>query len=95
MDEEDLKKLFLSVVEDQSQNTQAILQVFTVLIRSTLKYRDHMLVSKGIVITVEDVRIALRWLVPAFATGEMPETENKKSLGLLELWVHELGKKAR
>ncbi|MBC8462084.1 MAG: hypothetical protein H8D67_29305 [Deltaproteobacteria bacterium] len=49
-----------------------------------------MLESKGVVVTVEDVRTSLNWLVPALAIGNMPETDKKVSLELLKLWLDDL-----
>jgi len=72
------------------QDTEANRQVFSILVRSTLQYRDKMLSSKGVTVTVEDVRAALDWLIPAIATGNMPETDNKIRLGLLQLWLKQL-----
>jgi len=66
--------------------------MFSLLIQSTLRYRDEMLSSKGVVVTVGDVRAALGWLIPALATGNMPETANI-SMGLLDLWMDELRRK--
>ena len=90
MEERDIYRLFFNVVEDSTQNTDAVRRVFTILIRSTLRYRDQILESRGVVITVEDVRIALRWLVPALMTGHLPETDDKIRLDLLKLWLDEL-----
>ena len=80
----------MSVLESPGQDTDDTWQVFSILIKSTLKYRDDMLASRGIVVTVDDVRTCLGWLVPALETGNMPETENKVGLGLLKLWLEEL-----
>jgi len=88
--ETDIKKLFMSVLEHPRQNTDATRQVFSTLVRSTLKYRDDMLASEDIVVTVDDVRVCLGWLVPALATGNMPDTENKVHMGLLKLWLEDL-----
>jgi hypothetical protein len=49
-----------------------------------------MLKSRGIVITVEDVRTALDWLIPSLKTGRLPETGDKKRLDLLKLWLDEI-----
>ncbi|MCD4715783.1 MAG: hypothetical protein K8R45_03460 [Desulfobacterales bacterium] len=91
MHETDIRKLFMSVLEYPGQDTDAARQVFSTLVKSTLKYRDDMLVSENIVVTVDDVRTCLGWLVPALATGNMPDTENRVGLGLLKLWLEELG----
>ena len=81
----------MSVLEYPGQDTDAARQVFSTLVKSTLKYRDDMLVSENIVVTVDDVRTCLGWLVPALATGNMPDTESRVGLGLLKLWLEELG----
>ena len=90
MEESEIEKLFLSVAEDLGQDTDATRQVFSILIRATLKYRDDTLASRGVVVTVEDVRTSLNWLVPALATGNIPAIDNEVSLGLLKQWLSEL-----
>ena len=65
MEDREIYKLFMSVAEHSGQKDDAAREVFSALVRSTLKYRDHVLESKGIVVTVEDVRVALGWLVPS------------------------------
>jgi hypothetical protein len=90
LDETDIRKLFTGVLEDPRQDTDDARHVFSILVKTTLRYRDEMLSSRGIAVTVEDVRTSLNWLVPVLATGEMPETKNKTSLGLLKIWLDEL-----
>ena len=90
MEDRDVYKLFLSVLEHPGQNTEDIRRFFSVLVRSTLKYRDHMLESDGIIVTVEDVRTVLGWLVPSLLSGQLPETNNRVRLALLEIWMDEL-----
>jgi hypothetical protein len=90
MEDRDLYELFLSVAEHSGQTDGATMEVFSALVRSTLKYRDHLLESKGITVTVEDVRIALGWLVPSLQTGRLPETDDKIRLDLLKIWLDEL-----
>jgi len=80
----------MSVLEDPKQDSHNLREVFSIMIRSTLKYRDDMRATKGVVVTVEDVRTSLQWLVPVLATGTLPQTDNKVSLGLLEIWLEEL-----
>lgn len=90
MDETTIQKLFMSALEHPGQNTDAIRHVFSVLVKATLKYRDDILASSGVVVTVEDVRTSLGWLIPALTTGELPETDNKMRLDLLRIWLKEL-----
>ncbi|MBW1765362.1 MAG: hypothetical protein JRJ23_11630 [Deltaproteobacteria bacterium] len=90
MEERDTYRLFLNVAKHSGQNTDAIRSVFSLLVRSTLRYRDIVLESKGVVVTVEDVRTVLGWLVPSLASGRLPETDNKIRLDLLKIWLDEL-----
>ena len=90
MDETDIQKLFTEAIEYPQQDTGPGRKVFSTLIRSTLEYRDDLKASSGVVVTVEDVRACLNWLVPAMATGNMPETDNEIRLGLLKIWLKEL-----
>ncbi|MFC1533955.1 hypothetical protein ACFL7M_11390 [Thermodesulfobacteriota bacterium] len=90
MEERDIYVLFSSVAENSARNNKAVKEVFSALIRSTLRYRDNMLKAGGTVLTVEDVRSALDWLVPSLKTGRLPQTDDKIKLDLLKLWLDEL-----
>jgi hypothetical protein len=90
MEDKDIYELFMSVAEHSGQKDDATREVFSVLVRSTLKYRDHVLESKGITVTVEDVRVALGWLIPSLQTGRLPDTDDKIRLDLLKIWLDEL-----
>jgi hypothetical protein len=92
LDEIDIEKLFISALKDSGQDTEAVRGVFSTLVHTTLRYRDEVLAARGEVVTVEDVRTCLRWLLPALATGNVPQTDNDVRFGLLKLWVEELGK---
>ena len=54
MEDRDIYELFLSVAEHSGQTDEGTREVFSALVRSTLRYRDHVLESKGITVTVED-----------------------------------------
>jgi hypothetical protein len=90
MEDRDLYKLFLSVADHPSQNTEDIRKVFSILVPSTLRYRDQIMQSDGTVVTSEDVRIVLDWLVPCLISGRLPVTKNKIRLDLLKIWLDEL-----
>lgn len=90
VEEPDINKLFLSVAEHAGKDVRAEKEIFSALVKSTLKYRDHMRKSEGIVVTVEDVRVALNWLLPALATGKLPGSNNRLRLGLLKIWLDEI-----
>lgn len=80
----------MSVAENPAAMDDSVREVFSTLIKSTLRYRDHMKKYEGAVVTVEDVRTALDWLVVSLKTGRLPDTDNRICLDLLKLWLDEL-----
>jgi len=90
MEENDIERLFLSVAGNGVRGDDGVREVFSLLVTSTLRYRDHLLASRGITLTVEDVRVALSWLVPALSTGTLPRTDEKVRLDLLKIWLDEM-----
>jgi hypothetical protein len=90
LEADDIEKLFLSVLEDSGQDTDDARRIFSTLVRSTLEFRDRILATRDMVVTVEDVCASLEWLIPALAEGRMPETESEIRLGLLNAWFQEL-----
>ena len=90
MEEKDIESLFLSVAEASESQTREVKDVFSVLVRSTLQYRDDMLATEGIIITVEDVRVTLEHLVPFLETGRLPGTTDHIKLDLLKIWKDNL-----
>jgi len=90
LEADDIEKLFLRVLEDSGQDTDTNRQVFSILVKSTLEYRDRVLASKDVVVNVKDVRTSLDWLVSVLATGKMPASDKKISMDLLKIWLREL-----
>lgn len=93
MDESGIEELLLKVLDRTGHKDDAAQRVFASLVRSTLEYRDRTLESKGVVVTVEDVRACLDWLVPILASGNMPDMDNEIRQGLLKAWLAELTKR--
>jgi hypothetical protein len=90
MEDKDIYMLFSSMLGDSRVVNESVRQVFSILVKSTLRYRDQILESRGMVITVQDVRIALDCLVTSLKTGRLPEKVKKERLDLVKLWLDEL-----
>ena len=90
VDDKDLETLFRSIGEESEAYPEGARRIFNILIRVTLDYRDRMFASRGLVVTVHDVRTSLSWLIPALATGNIPSLENPVSRELLEWWLDAL-----
>jgi hypothetical protein len=86
MEEKDIEKLFLSVTETSDTQSDEVKDVFSILVRSTLQYRDEKLASDGIIITVEDVRVTLEHLIPFLETDRLPDTADHVKSDLLKIW---------
>jgi hypothetical protein len=90
MDGQDVDKLFLKAAGRAAMHSPDVKNVFSILVSSTLRYRDWVKEEKGIVVTVEDVRVVLDWLLEAIRTYQLPKTENRLRLDLLNIWLDEL-----
>jgi hypothetical protein len=90
MDEKEIDSLFAKAAEGVDQQDEAARAVFGALVLSTLKYRDHLLETKGIKLTVGDVQETLDWLIPCLDTGRLPKTNNEIRRNLLRIWLAEL-----
>jgi hypothetical protein len=89
MKDEDIYNLFNSVAENSIKHNEPVRKVFSILVRTTLKYRDDMKETKGLKVTVEDVKTTLDLLLESLNTGRLPETKDKVRLDLLKLWLDE------
>jgi hypothetical protein len=86
MEEKDIEKLFSSVADASEDQTGEVKDVFSVLVKSTLQYRDDVLASEGIIVTVEDVRVTLEHLVPFLETDRLPSKTDHIKTDLLKIW---------
>ena len=90
MDESDINKLFMRVAGQAGDVPEDAKSVFSILVSSTLRYRDSLKEDLGMVVTVEDVRVALDWLLESMHTKRLPETNNALRLDLLKIWLDAL-----
>ena len=90
MDEPGIDKLFMRVAGSAGKVPEDARKVFSVLVSTTLSYRDSLKNDLGIVVTVEDVRVTLDWLLESMRTKRLPQTENAVRLDLLKIWLDEL-----
>jgi len=90
MDESEIHTLFMRVAGQARDLPEDVENVFSILVSSTLRYRDSLKEDLGMVVTVEDVRVALDWLLESMRTKRLPETNNALRLDLLKIWLDEL-----
>ena len=87
MDEAEIEKLFMRVAGNAGKVPEDVLAVFSLLISSTLSYRDQVKETFDITLTVEDVQIVLNWLFEALQTKRLPKTNSAVRLDLLKIWI--------
>ena len=85
-----IQELFQVLVGRNQSAGESAKRLSSLLLESTLEYRDELFLEKGIVVTVEDVRKTLDWLLPALFTGNIPQLDNKIQEGLLQRWISRL-----
>ena len=90
MDESEINKLFMKVAGKTCEVSEDVRKVFSALVSSTLHYRDQLKEDQGIIVTVEDVRATLDWLLESIHTRRLPRTNNAVRLDLLKIWLDEL-----
>jgi len=95
MDEQELNTLFARILEKFGQmpkdsEPEKIKKVFSILVTSTLRYRDKLKTDQGIILTVEDVRCALAYLVNSVHSRKRSDTDNLVYVELYRLWIDEL-----
>ena len=85
--------LLLSRVSENAETVPAeIRQVFSMLVQTTLDFRDRYLKEHGITVTVEDVKAALDRLLDFLQSGKLPKTDHLVRRELFETWISELRK---
>jgi len=80
----------MSVAENSGRMPDEVRKVFSTLVSTTLDYRDHLKQDTGIIVTVEDVQVALGWLLESIRTQQLPQAGNAVRLDLVKLWLDEL-----
>ncbi len=90
MNESEIYNLLISVASSVEKVPADIRKVFSILVSTTLQYRDHLKKNLGIILTVEDVRVALNWLQESVYSKRLPKTNNMIRMDLLKIWLDEL-----
>ena len=90
MDESEIKKLFTRIKRNYGEVPSDVVEVLSILVATTLRYRDNLKSSLGLILTVEDVRITLDWLMKFMTSGQIPETNNAVRRDLLKIWTDAL-----
>jgi len=86
----DVEGLLGRVTEDPQSVSEEVKEVFSILADTTLDFRDRKLKEFGITLTVEDVRIALGWLLEFYRSDQIPQTNHHIRHDLFETWITHL-----
>jgi len=93
VDDLDINRLFLKVKKSYGNVPEDVEKVFSLLVSTTLRYRDDLKSSLGVILTVADVRVTLDWLLEFMKTKKFPVTNNAVCRDLLKIWTEALALK--
>ena len=93
MDDLEINQLFLKVKKSYGDVPEGVEKVFSFLVSATLRYRDDLKSDLGVILTVEDVRVTLVWLLEFIESKKFPVTNNAVRWDLLKIWTEALKQK--
>ncbi len=93
MDDLEINQLFLKVKKSYGNVPEDVEKVFSLLVSTTLRYRDDLKSALGVILTVEDVRVTLVWLLEFMESKQFPPTNNAVRRDLLKIWTEMLKQK--
>ncbi|UCD95351.1 MAG: hypothetical protein JSU69_04695 [Candidatus Zixiibacteriota bacterium] len=95
MNPNDLERFFGELLKQEKYIPSASMAVLGKLIRLTIAYRDRWKAEKDEILTVEETRKALDAYQAVLKDGKMPEGLDRKTAGLVKLWLKEINRKPR
>ena len=90
MDELEINRLFARVKNHTTEVPKGAERVFSKLVSTTLQHRDRLKTELGTILTVEDVRVTLDWLMQFLGSKQIPVTNNAIRRDLLMIWIEAL-----
>lgn len=90
MDDMEVNQLFMKVKKNYGEVPEDVANVFSILVATTLRYRDQLKSGLGLILTVEDVRVTLDWLMKFLVSEKIPITNNAVRRDLLKIWTEAL-----
>ena len=92
VDDKDIRELFDRVAEQFDETDDGIRSMFSMLVETTLKYRDTIRHSRGETLSVGETRNALGVFMEVLQAHSFPEGIDEKIKGLVIVWLEELKK---
>lgn len=89
-DDSDIKALFDKVSEHFGEESEGSRAMFSMLVKTTLNYRDMLVASTGFPLTVDETRRALQVFMEILKTRKFPRVLDKRIKDLVVLWLEEL-----
>lgn len=90
MDQEDLRLFFGKMLKDEGYISSESFAVFGRLIRLTIQYRDRLLETENVTLTVDDTKQGIAIYLEALKTGRLAESIDPKIDRLVRLWLKEI-----
>lgn len=89
-EDDDIRALFEKVSEHFEGTDEGAQAMFQMLVATTLKYRDILMHSSGVALTVAETRAALDAFMETLKTHRIRPDIEKRIRDLVILWLEEL-----
>ena len=89
-DDQDIQRLFETVAKYFEKADEGARGMFAMLVKTALKYRDMLMHSTGVPLTVAETRAALDAFMEVLQTHRIPQNLDKRVHDLVILWLDEL-----
>jgi len=89
-DEKDIQALFEKIAKHFGGVDEGTEAMFSMLVETTLKYRDMLMHSSGIPFTIGETREALNVFMEVMKTQKISQGVDKRIRDLVILWLEEV-----
>lgn len=87
---DDIERLFRRAEERFGGANEGVRQMFAMLIRETLAYRDELMKQQKPPLTVQETQRALDILMEILKTQQFPEIDDERIKGLVLCWLDKI-----
>lgn len=88
--DDDIEKLFVRIAKHFEHADEASHKMFSMLVRTTLKFRDELVKETGVPLTVGETQKALDIFMKILKTHKVPPNLDKNIHDLVILWLEEV-----
>ena len=89
-DDDDIQGIFDEMAQKLGDGDEGVKAMFAMLVKGALKYRDHLVATKGVPLRVKETREAIDAFMIVMKTHQLPSGLNETVKGLVVTWLQEI-----